>query len=158
VRGVSRTGLLAGLVLGLIAAGTAAGIVLAFRGPDSSRPTRVAYLRRANAICESYGKRLDGIPPPLDPASPGAVYESIGLALPLLREQSAEVQALTPPPDLQRQVDRFLRLTDRSLDHLQQARRHAGLRELFPMVQSLSAFGRVRDDAKRISRSIGFKC
>jgi hypothetical protein len=157
---VRWTALVAGFALGLVAAGTAAGIILAFRGGNdtSGRLTRAAYLRRANAICASYSKRLDKIPPPLDPASPGAVYESIGLALPLLRRQSREVHALVPPSALQREVDRFFTLTDRSLDHLQEARRHAGLRELFPMVQSLSAFGRVRDDAKRVSRAIGFKC
>jgi hypothetical protein len=155
---VSRSALIVGLTLALVAAGAAAGIVLAFRGGETSALTRTAYVRRVNAICSSYGKRLDKIPPPLDPASPGAVYESIGLALPLLREQSAKVQALTPPRELEQNVERFLTLTDRSLDHLQEARRHAGLRELFPMVQSLSAFGRVRDNAKRVSRTIGFKC
>lgn len=154
-----RTTLVVGLALGLVAAGTAAGIVLAFQGGGTGAAlTRAAYVKRVNAICSSYGKRLDKIPPPLDPASPGAVYESIGLALPLLREQSAKVHALTPPRELEQNVERFLTLTDRSLDHLQEARRHAGLRELFPMVQSLSAFGRVRDNAKRVSRSIGFKC
>jgi hypothetical protein len=76
----------------------------------------------------------------------------------LLREQSARVHALTPPQELRSDVDRLVTLTNRSLDHLREARRHAGLRELFPMVQSLSAFGRVRDDAKRVSRSIGLKC
>ena len=156
---MSRTAFVVGLAVGLVAAGTAAGIVLAFRSADGSAGlTRAAYVRRVNAICESYGKRLDAIPPPLDPASPGAVYESIGRALPLLREQSARVHALTPPRELRRDVDRLFTLTDQSLDHLQEARRHAGLRELFPMVQSLSAFGRVRDDAKRVSRSIGLTC
>jgi hypothetical protein len=158
--GVSRRALGVAIAIGLVATGAAAGVVLAFRGTgtDDSRLTRAAYLRRANVICESYGKRLDKIPPPLDPASPGAVYESIGLALPLLREQLAKVHALRPPRDLQRDVERFFVLTDRSLDHLRRARRHAGLRELFPMVQSLSAFGRARDDAKRVSQVIGFKC
>jgi hypothetical protein len=155
---VSRKALGVAIVLGFVAAAAAAGIVLAFTGTEESRLTRAAFLRQANAICEAYGKRLDRIPPPLDPASPGAVYESIGLALPLLREQSARVHALAPPRDLQRDVDRFFVLTDRSLDHLREARRHAGLRELFPMVQSLSAFGRARDEAKQVSRTIGFKC
>jgi hypothetical protein len=157
---VSRTALVLAVVLGLVVAGVAAGIVLAFRGTsaDDQRLSRAEYLRRANRICASYGKRLDKVPPPLDPASPGAVYESIGLALPLLRRQAREVKALPPPRNLQQQVDRFFALTDTSLDHLQEARRHAGLRELFPMVQSLSAFGRVRDTAQRVAKTIGFKC
>jgi hypothetical protein len=155
---VRRTGLVVALLLGLLAAGAAAGVVLAFRQGGHDRLTRTAYLRRADAICAAYGKRLDRIPPPLDPASPGAVYESIGLALPLLREQSAEIRALRPPSALEANVDRFFALTERSLDDLQRARGQAGRRELFPMVQSLSAFGRSRDAAKRVGRTIGFKC
>jgi hypothetical protein len=155
---VSRKALLLVLTLGLVGTGAAAGIVFAFEGGDHSRLTRSAYLRRANAICEAYGKRFDRIPPPLDPASPGAVYESIGLALPLLREQTAKVRALAPPRVLTAKVDRFFALTDLSLGHLGRARRHAGRRELFPMVQSLSAFGKSRDAAKRVMRSVGFKC
>jgi hypothetical protein len=155
---MSRNALLLVLALGLVATGAAAGIVFAFEGGDHSRLTRTAYLRHVNAICEAYGKRLDRIPPPLDPASPGAVYESIGMALPLLREQSAKVRELAPPRVLTAKVDRFLLLTDLSLDHLERTRRHAGRRELFPMVQSLSAFGKSRDAAKGIMRSVGFKC
>ncbi len=155
---MSRKALLLVLTLGLVAMGAAAGIVLAFEGGDHSRLTRTAYLGRANAICHMYAKRLDRIPPPLDPASPGAVYESIGLALPLLREQSAKVRALAPPRALQAQVDRFFALTDQSLGHLERTRLHAGRRELFPMVQSLTAFGKSRDAAKRVRRSVGFKC
>jgi hypothetical protein len=155
---VSRKALLLVLTLGLVATGAAAGIVLAFEGGDHSRLTRAAYLLRANAICQTYAKRLDRIPPPLDPASPGAVYESIGLALPLLREQSAKVRALAPPPSLRGNVDRFFALTDESLGHLERTRLHAGRRELFPMVQALAAFGKSRDAAKRVRRSVGFTC
>jgi hypothetical protein len=155
---VSRKALLLVLTLGLVATGAAAGIVFAFEGGDHSRLTRAAYLRRANAICQTYAKRLDRIPPPLDPASPGAVYESIGLALPLLREQSAKVRALAPPRSLRGNVDRFFALTDESLGHLERTRLHAGRRELFPMVQALAAFGKSRDAAKRVRRSVGFKC
>ena len=153
-----RGRLLLALLLALVAAGAAAGVVLAVRHGGDDRLTRAAYLRRANAICEAYGKRLDRVPPPLDPASPGAVYESIGLALPLLRKQSAEVRALRPPGALQANVDQFFALTDRSLRELERARGQAGRRELFPMVQSLSAFGKSRDEAKRFGSVIGFKC
>jgi hypothetical protein len=155
---MSRKALLLALTLGLVATGAAAGIVLAFEGDARSQLTRAAYLGRANAICQTYATRLDRIPPPLDPASPGAVYESIGLALPLLREQSAKVRALVPPRVLQANVDRFFALTDQSLDHLERTRLHAGRRELFPMVQALAEFGKSRDAAKRVRRSVGFKC
>jgi hypothetical protein len=136
----------------------AAGVVLAVRDGSAAQSTRGEYLRRANAICKAYGKRLDEVPPPLDPASPGAIYESIGLALPLLREQAAKIRALAPPRVLRPAVDRFFVLTDRSLAHLQRARQRARRRELFPMVQSLSAFEESRNAAKRTGRSIGFSC
>jgi hypothetical protein len=155
---VRRSGLLVALLLALVTAGAAAGVVLAFRQGGHDQLTRTAYLRRANAICEAYSKRLDRVPPPLDPASPGAVYESIGLALPLLHEQSARIRALPPPRALRADVDRFFALTERSLRELERARGQAGRRELFPMVQSLSAFGKSRDAAKRVGRAIGFKC
>jgi hypothetical protein len=157
-RGLNRRALVVGLTLALVGVLTTAGVVLAFRDRGGAALSRSEYLRRATAICESYGKRLDRVPPPLDPASPGAVYESIGLALPLLREQSRKVRALTPPRAMQANVDRFFVLTERSLGDLERARRHAGERALFPMVQGISAFERSRNAAKRVSRAIGFKC
>jgi hypothetical protein len=155
---VRRKALIPVLAVCLVAAGAAAGIVFAFAGDHGSRETRTAYVRRVNAICAAYGKQFDRIPPPVDPASPGAVYESIGLALPLLREQLAKVRALATPRDLKAKMDRFFGLTQRSLEELARARAHAGRRELFPMVQALSAFGKSRDAAKRVMRSVGFKC
>lgn len=147
------------LVLALcLVAGAAAGIVFAFTNGHKSPQSRTAYVQRVNAICATYGKQFDRIPPPVDPASPGAIYESIGLALPLLREQLAKVRVLPPPQGLKARMNRFFALTEQSLDDLARARGHAGRRELFPMVQALSAFGKSRDAAKRVMRSVGFKC
>jgi hypothetical protein len=153
-----RLALVFGIALSVLATGTAAGVVLAYRATHESPLTREQYLATANAICERYGKRLDKIPPPNDPAAPGAVYESIGLALPILRAQAAEARRLVPPPELELRVEHFFVLTSASLDHLARARRQAGRRELFPMVQSLAAFERAREAAKRVRRSIGFAC
>jgi len=140
----------------VVAAGTAAVVVLVGRGGIA--PTRVEYLARVEAICQTYGRRLDHIPPPTDPASPGAVFESINAALPILREQARRVRALDPPRELRRQLDPFFALTARSLDALDRARKDAHDRALFPMVQAISAFETNRNRAKRIANSIGFKC
>ena len=153
-----RTALVIGLGSSLLVTAIAAGVVLAYRATHDAPLTRERYLASANAICEKYGKRLDTIPPPNDPAAPGAVYESIGLALPVLRAQAAEVRKLVPPRDLEVRVDQFFELSSASLEHLARAGRQAGRRELFPMVQSLAAFERSRDAAKRVRRSIGFAC
>jgi hypothetical protein len=153
-----RLALLFGIALSVLATGIAAGVVLAYRATHDVPLTRQQYLATANAICEKYGKRLDAIPPPNDPAAPGAVYESIGLALPILRAQAAEARRLVPPQELKLRVDHFFVLTSASFEHLARARRQAGRRELFPMVQSLAAFERSREAAKRVRRSIGFAC
>jgi hypothetical protein len=153
-----RAVLFGAIALSLIVSAVAAGVVLAFRATHDAPLTREQYLAAANAICQKYGKQLDRIPPPNDPAAPGAIYESIGLALPILRRQAAEVEALVPPRALQTRVDQFFLLSRASLEHLARARRQAGRRELFPMVQSLAAFERARDAAKRVRGSIGFKC
>lgn len=144
--------------LSLLVSAVAAGIVVARLSTHGAPLTRSEYLAAANAICERYAKQLDAIPPPNDPAAPGAVYESIGLALPILRAQAAAVRALVPPRELQPRVDRFFRLSSASFEHLARAGRQAGRRELFPMVQSLSAFERAREAAKRARAAVGFAC
>ena len=153
-----RTVLVFAIALSLIVSAVAAGVVLAYRATHDAPMTRAQYLAAANAICAKYSKVLDTIPPPNDPAAPGAVYESIGLAMPVLRAQAAEVGKLVPPRELEAPVAKFFLLSSKSLEHLARARRQAGRRELFPMVQSLAAFERARETAKRARRPIGFKC
>ncbi len=153
-----RTVLVIGIALSLIVSAVAAGVVLAHRATHDAPMTRAQYLAAANAICARYSKVLDTIPPPNDPAAPGAVYESIGLALPVLRAQAKEVRKLVPPRELESRVTHFFLLTTASFEHLARAGRQAGRRELFPMVQSLAAFERAREAAKRARRSVGFTC
>jgi hypothetical protein len=110
------------------------------------------------AICVEVNERLDRIPPPGDLSSPGAVVESLKQALPLLREQERDVRALSPPVSLRAALERFFRLTDRSLAELQAALDAALERELFPMATALTRFGEARDQAKLVGREIGFHC
>ena len=142
----------------VVAAGAAAVVVLVATGSSGKAPTRGDYLAHVAAICQEYGKRLDKIPPPTDPASPGAVYDSINAALPLLREQAQRVRALDRPRELRQKLEPFFTWTDRSLDELATARTDAHDRRLFPMVQAISRFETDRNKAKLIARSVGFKC
>jgi len=120
--------------------------------------TREAFLEQVHAVCTDYGARLDEVRPPVDLSSPGAVYESLGAALPLLREQAAAVRALGAPPAVREDLDEFFMLTDRSLVELEEAYAQAGARELFLMATALTRFEEVRDDAKAIAKRIGFDC
>ena len=122
------------------------------------RPTEAEYLAEVAAICKEYGERLDRIAPPGDISSPGAVVSSIATALPVLRAQLRAVRALRAPRSLEADLERFFTLTDRSLDELQEAHDAAFERELFPMAKALTRFGEVRDEAKAISRALGFHC
>lgn len=144
-------------LLVIVAIVSAAAVVVVARG-GAPTVTREAFLQQVNATCTKYGKRLDAIPPPGDLSSPGSVYESLNAALPVLKEQEDAVRALDSPPELQDELDELYALTDRSLVELEAARDAAGERELFMMATALTRFEEVRDEAKVISRRIGFDC
>jgi hypothetical protein len=148
--------LLATAVLAVAVLSAAVVVVVARGGEPSVTPE--AFLDEVHAVCTEYGERLDEIAPPVDLSSPGAVYESLGAALPLLREQAAAVRSLETPPSLRSDLEEFFVLTDRSLVELKDAYDAAGERALYPMAVSLSRFEKVRDDAKRVARQIGFDC
>jgi hypothetical protein len=144
------------VVLALVAAG---GTVVAARAFTTDEgPTRSEYVARVDAICARYGARLDQVPPPGDLSSPGAIVESLQGALPILREQEEAIRALPAPRALDADLAELFRLTDRSLEELQNALDAALERALFPMATALTRFGDVRNEAKVISRRIGFHC
>lgn len=140
----------------LIAAVTATVIVVV--AETGGGATQEEYVARVNAICVEYGKKLDAIPPPGDLSSPGAVVESLEQAIPLLLAQENEIRALEHPPELDDDVTKLHRLTDESLDHLRDALRQALERALYPMATALTSFEEARDEAKVISRRLGFHC
>jgi hypothetical protein len=155
---MSRRAKIYAAAVGVAAAGITAGLIVVFAGGAGARPTRAEYLASAQAICRDVGRRLDRVEPPTDPASVGNFYESIGKALPLLREQERRIRALDEPAELETQLAQFFALTDRSLTALAEARRQASERALFPMVQALARFETYRDRAKVIAHALGFKC
>lgn len=140
----------------LIAAVTATVVVvLAETGGGA---TQAEYVARVNAICVEYGKKLDAIPPPGDLSSPGSVVESLEQAIPVLAAQADEIRGLRHPSKLDVDVAELHRLTDESLDHLRDALSQARERALYPMATALTSFGEARDEAKVVSRRLGFDC
>lgn len=140
----------------LIAMATAAVVVVV--AETGGGATQEEYVARVNAICVEYGKRLDAIPPPGDLSSPGAVVESLEQAIPVLEGQTDEIRRLKHPSNLDDDVDELSRLTDASLVHLRDALSQAQERALYPMATALTSFGEVRDEAKIVSRRLGFRC
>lgn len=128
----------------------------ASRGPKTQ--TRSGYLAQARAICGEFSKDLDRIPPIQDPTLLGVVIESVNDALPLLREQSYRIQALTPPPTLRPEVDRFFVLTNRSIDTLASVRDAAVRMNTGNVAIRLIRYGRQAEAAKRLGGRIGYNC
>ncbi|MGL6280055.1 MAG: hypothetical protein ACRC50_10925 [Gaiella sp.] len=141
--------------LGLaVVAGAGAVLVLS----DTAEPTAAEYVANVNTICAEYAKRLDAIAPPGDLSSPGAVVESLQAAIPVLEDQAEALRDLPHPASLDDEIDELFRLTDRSLVELKTALNEALQRALYPMATALTRFGETRDEAKLISKRLGFHC
>jgi hypothetical protein len=110
------------------------------------------------AICRAYGRKLDQIPPPVDIASYGNEIASMKPALAILREQATQIRAIEPPPELREQVDRFFRLTDRSISRLASALRAAQRRDIAGLGIGLQRFGDATLAAKKEAKRIGWRC
>ena len=141
-----------------VAVGIAAALVVVTTSHGAKAPTRSVYLAEARAICREFSKNLDHIPPIQDPTFLGEVIESANAALPLLREQSYRIHALTPPSALRTQVDRFFLLTDRSIDTLASVRDAALRMNTGDVGVRLIKFGRQTEAAKRVGSRIGYRC
>jgi hypothetical protein len=147
------------VVVGLaVAFGLAAALVVVTSSHGAKAPTRSAYLTQARAICKEFSGDLDQIPPIQDPTLLGVVLESVNAALPLLREQSYRIHALTPPTALRPQVDRFFVLTNRSIDTLASVRDAAVKMDTGDVGVLLIQFGRETEAAKRVGSQIGYRC
>jgi hypothetical protein len=155
VTGVAARIVFAGLA---VAAGVTAALVVATSGHGAKAPTRGVYLAQARAICREFSKDLDRIPPIQDPTFLGQVLESTNAALPLLREQSYRIHALTPPSALRSKVSRFFVLTDRSIDTLASVRDAAFRMNTGDVGVRLIEFGRQTEAAKRLGSTIGYRC
>jgi hypothetical protein len=153
----SRSTLVAAAAALAIAGGVAAGIVVATGGAGEPKTSRDRYLAQVNAICEKYGEQLDRIAPP-DISSPGDVFASIGLALPVLASELKETRSLEPPAELRPQLDQFFALSEQTLTHLGRSLRAAEQHDFARMAQAFFAFERTRNQAQALSKAIGFDC
>lgn len=145
-----------GAACAALSAGVAA-LVLAFgSGSSQAGPTRAQYLSSIAAICRKYGPQLDKIPPPTDIAIPGVVVGPVSRVLPILKAEIRAVRALRIPPEMQALLTRWLDLNDQANAKLEQALRAGRIPDLTAMGVAYLAFLRVSDEAKRLSKGIGF--
>jgi hypothetical protein len=153
---VTRRSLIVGGAALVLVAGVATGVVLGFRGGSGSL-TPEEYLDRTSAVCLSYARQMDVIPPP-DPTSAAEVVASVGKALPILRAQADAVRRIHPPRELQARVRTFFERTDRSLAalaaQLAAARRH----DLPAMKARFGDWLAASVAAQAASRKVGYRC
>ncbi len=107
-----------------MAAGVAAAAVLVFTASSRAEPTQAEYLARVAAICRVYGPQLDRIRPP-DVAEPANVIDAVTRAVPLVKAQQSEVEALEAPPELRARLVQWFALQDRRIGMLETALRAA---------------------------------
>lgn len=124
MRTLRRRRALLGAACAVLAAGVAATVVLVFTASSRAEPTQAQYLARVAEICRVYGPQLDRIRPP-DVAEPANVIDAVTRALPLVKAQQSEVQALEAPPELQARLAQWFTLQNRRLGMLETALRAA---------------------------------
>jgi len=142
----------------VVGVSAAVALFVATSSGGTKAPARSAYLAQARAICSEYSGKLDRIPPIQDPTLLGNVIESTNAALPILKEQSDRIRALTPPTALRTSVARFFALTDRSIDTLREVRDAARHLDSTRVGIGLIEFGKETTAAKVIGRRIGYRC
>jgi hypothetical protein len=146
------------LGLALVAAAAAAGLAFALTGGSGKKQARRDYVTRVSAICRSYARRLERIPPPANVTAYGDVVSSLQQALPLLRRQAAAMQEMEPPDELRTRVDRLFAADRNAIRALQRALAAAEKREVGGIVEGLGRFTAERDRSHALAVAIGVRC
>ncbi len=145
---------LLGAACAVLAAGVAAAVVLVFSADSRAEPTQAEYLARVAAVCRVYGPRLDRIRPP-DVAEPANVIAAVELALPIVRAQEREVEALRPPAELRTRLTHWFDLQDRRIGMLEKVLRAARGQDFRTMSVAYVAFILAGPKAARLGSAIG---
>lgn len=113
-----------------------------------------AFIQQADGICQRYAQRIGGIPPPQTFLRDFAVY--LRRAVPIARQQNAELEGLTPPDEVADDFREMLSLLTQQLDLAERAGeqayagREARAQALYQ--QSLQPAG----EGATVARKIGF--
>lgn len=121
---------------------------------DNGDSDKEAFIQQADGICQRYAQRISGIPPPQTFLRDFAVY--LRRAVPIARQQNAELEGLTPPDEVANDFREMLSLLTQQLDLAERAGeqayagREARAQALYQ--QSLQPAG----EGATVARKIGF--
>jgi hypothetical protein len=141
-------------VCAVAALGAATVVVLVFSASSRAEPTQEEYLAKVAAICRVYGPRLDRIRPP-DVAEPANVIAAVTRALPLVKAQEREVEALAAPPALRPRLSRWFALQEGRIAMLERALRAARRQDFRALSVAYVDFILAGPKAARLGSAIG---
>ena len=146
-----------GALCGLVAVAVAAGIVLVFpSGTSEAAPTKTQYFARVAAICQTYGPKLDKVPPPIDVSVPSEITASVTRVEPVLRKEAEAVRRLKPPHELRSQLARWNELNQSSIAKLGEVLRAAKDVDLMRIQIAYVSFIVTGAKAQHLGHKIGF--
>jgi hypothetical protein len=140
----------------VVAGGVAASIILAFSGSSQAAPTKAEYFARVARICAVYGPKLDRITPPNDVSIPGEVVTPLERVIPLLRAETAEVQALKLPRELAARIESWLALKARVITSLERTLHAAEAPDIARTAVAYLAFQKLARQTASAGHAIGF--
>jgi hypothetical protein len=124
---------------------------------DDESVSRQDYVAKADEVCGTYQVRLSRIPRPVT-ADAAALGSYLGRALPIAREQLAELEKVTKPSDddVRQQVNQFLALLAQELDLNGAAEKAADAGDRNALDSDLRQGTAVSAEAGRLAEQIGF--
>jgi hypothetical protein len=131
-------------------------VVAGCMGGDGDEVSLEEYIARADGVCGTYQVRLSRIPRPTT-AEPRELGVYLGRALPVAREQHAEMSKLERPDGEDgEQVTRLIDLLEQELDLNQVAQDAANDGDRARLDRALAEGAAVSAEAGQLSEQLGF--
>ncbi len=121
---------------------------------EPRRLSKAEYVRRADAVCAEYDRRLARLP---KPRNVEALVDVVDEALPIAREGIAKLRALEPPADLEPAVERWLERNDENVERMEMLRDAAGEGNRLRVQRIASAAAENEREADELARQIGLR-
>ena len=112
------------------------------------------YVRRADAICAEYDRRLESLP---DPENVEGIAEVAEEAIPIAREGAGKLRALRPPEEVEPTVERWLARNDANIDRMEDLRDAAREGDATAVQRIASAAVENEQRADALARRIGLR-
>ena len=136
-----------------LARATAAAAVLALGAcGGEERLSKAEYVRRADAICGKYERRLDAIPEPRELRD---VPDFIERGIPLARDEVEELEELRPPEGDEEEVERLLAQVKETIAALERLGDAAAARDVAAAEEAAARVEEAGDRAAKLAREYG---